>query len=83
MALRPAAIQECDQLLVLEGGLPRAIGPRDEVLRSMVKEVHAKAHAPKTPTKIIRDKTRKATHYERDGQQYPIKYGPDGRIEEA
>lgn len=52
-------------------------------LRSMVKEVHAKAHAPKTPTKIIRDKTRKATHYERDGQQYPIKYGPDGRIEEA
>ncbi len=37
MAHRPAAIQECDQLLVLEGGLPRAIGPRDEVLRSMVK----------------------------------------------
>ncbi len=37
MAHRPAAIQECDVLLVLDGGLRRAFGPRDEVLRSLVK----------------------------------------------
>ncbi|RVT87328.1 type I secretion system permease/ATPase [Rhodobacteraceae bacterium CCMM004] len=36
MAHRPAAIQECERLLVLEGGLRRAFGPRDEVLREMV-----------------------------------------------
>ena len=37
IAHRPAAIQECDLLLVLEEGQRRAFGPRDEVLRSMVK----------------------------------------------
>ncbi|WP_116133042.1 type I secretion system permease/ATPase [Tropicimonas sp. IMCC34043] len=37
MAHRPAAIQECDVLLVLEGGIRRAFGPRDEVLQNMVK----------------------------------------------
>ncbi|WP_417807734.1 type I secretion system permease/ATPase [Thioclava sp.] len=37
MAHRPAAIQECDTLLMLEGGRRRAYGPRDEVLRAMVK----------------------------------------------
>ena len=37
MAHRPAAIQECDQLLMLEGGLCRAFGPRDAVLRNLVK----------------------------------------------
>lgn len=37
MAHRPAAIQECDTLLVLENGTPRAYGPRDDVLRSLVK----------------------------------------------
>ncbi len=37
MAHRPAAIQECDLLLVLEDGLPKAFGPRDEVLRDQVK----------------------------------------------
>ena len=37
MAHRPAAIQECDQLLVLDGGMRRAYGPRDEVLKSMVR----------------------------------------------
>jgi ATP-binding cassette subfamily C protein len=36
MAHRPAAIAECDTLLVLDGGLRRAFGPRDEVLRAMV-----------------------------------------------
>jgi len=36
MAHRPAAIAECDTLMVLDGGLRRAFGPRDEVLKSMV-----------------------------------------------
>ncbi len=37
MAHRPAAIQECDLLLVLEDGMRKAFGPRDEVLRSTVR----------------------------------------------
>ena len=37
MAHRPAAIQECETLLVLEGGTRKAFGPRDEVLRETVK----------------------------------------------
>ncbi|SMX30732.1 type I secretion system permease/ATPase [Actibacterium lipolyticum] len=37
MAHRPAAIQECEMLLVLEAGARKAFGPRDEVLKSMVK----------------------------------------------
>lgn len=39
MAHRPAAIAECDLLLMLDGGQMRAFGPRDEVLRSQVKNV--------------------------------------------
>lgn len=37
MAHRPAAIQECDLLMVMEEGTRRAFGPRDQVLREMVK----------------------------------------------
>ena len=37
MAHRPAAIQECDLLLVIDNGARRAFGPKDEVLRDMVK----------------------------------------------
>lgn len=37
MAHRPAAIQECDLLLVLEDGLRRGFGPRDQILREMVR----------------------------------------------
>ncbi|MEM9786574.1 MAG: type I secretion system permease/ATPase [Pseudomonadota bacterium] len=37
MAHRPAAIQECDMLLVIENGTRRAFGPKDEVLAEMVK----------------------------------------------
>ena len=37
MAHRPAAIAECESLLVLDQGLRRAFGPRDEVLQAMVK----------------------------------------------
>lgn len=36
MAHRPSAIQECEKLLVLDDGMPRAFGPRDEVLRKTV-----------------------------------------------
>jgi ATP-binding cassette subfamily C protein len=47
MAHRPAAIQECDVLLVVEDGMRRAFGPRDQVLREMVKnhgEIAKSAH---------------------------------------
>ncbi len=37
MAHRPAAIQECDLLMVMEDGTRKAFGPRDQVLRDMVK----------------------------------------------
>ncbi|MCJ8141247.1 type I secretion system permease/ATPase [Falsirhodobacter halotolerans] len=37
MAHRPAAIQECDLLLVLDKGTQRLFGPRDTVLRDMVR----------------------------------------------
>ena len=37
MAHRPAAIQECDTLLVLEAGTRAAFGSKDQVMREMVK----------------------------------------------
>jgi len=37
MTHRPAAIQECDDLLVLEDGAQTAFGPRDTVLRQTVR----------------------------------------------
>ena len=37
MAHRPAAIQECDMLLVIDNGMRRAFGPKDDVLSDMVK----------------------------------------------
>lgn len=36
MAHRPAAIKECDMLLMLDGGSRTAFGPKDEVLEKMV-----------------------------------------------
>ncbi|MCB1334806.1 MAG: type I secretion system permease/ATPase [Roseivivax sp.] len=36
MAHRPAAIKECDMLLMLEGGARVAFGPKEEVLRQVV-----------------------------------------------
>lgn len=36
MAHRPAAIQECDLLLMLEGGARTAFGPKDDVLKTVV-----------------------------------------------
>jgi ATP-binding cassette subfamily C protein len=46
MAHRPAAIQECDMLLLLEDGMRRAFGPRDQVLREMVKNHSEIVRAP-------------------------------------
>ncbi|MGM0584869.1 MAG: type I secretion system permease/ATPase [Pseudomonadota bacterium] len=37
MAHRPAAIQQCDLLLMMEDGVRKAFGPRDEVLRQHVR----------------------------------------------
>ena len=37
IAHRPAAIQECDLLLMIEDGSRRAFGPRDEVLRAILR----------------------------------------------
>jgi PrtD family type I secretion system ABC transporter len=48
MAHRPAAIQECELLMMLDMGMRKAFGPRDEVLKEMVanhKEI-AKAAGP-------------------------------------
>lgn len=36
MAHRPAAIKECDTILMLENGAARAFGPKDEVLKQIV-----------------------------------------------
>ncbi|MDU8927616.1 type I secretion system permease/ATPase [Alisedimentitalea sp. MJ-SS2] len=47
MAHRPAAIQECELLLVLEGGARKAFGPRDEVLRETVQNAAQIAAARK------------------------------------
>lgn len=46
MAHRPAAIQECDLLLVIDGGVRTAFGPKDEVLKSMVKNHQEIQRAP-------------------------------------
>lgn len=47
MAHRPAAIQECDTLLVLGGGVRMAFGLKDEVLKGMVKNHKDIQQAPK------------------------------------
>lgn len=36
MTHRPMAISECDTLMVLDRGAPRTLGPRDEVLRTLM-----------------------------------------------
>ncbi len=37
MAHRPAALQDCDLLMVLNQGAVAALGPRDAILRDMVR----------------------------------------------
>ena len=44
MAHRPAAIAECDTLLVLEAGQRRAFGPREDVLRTMMQNATELIH---------------------------------------
>ena len=48
MAHRPAAIQECDRLLMLDGGAVRAFGPKADVLRKVLQnhEQIARAQTP-------------------------------------
>ncbi len=46
MAHRPSAIAACDLLLVLEGGQPRAFGPKDEVLRQTTQNHQQIGQAP-------------------------------------
>ena len=41
MAHRPAAIQECDLLLVIENGARRAFGPKEEVMRDVLQNARA------------------------------------------
>ncbi|RMF39487.1 MAG: type I secretion system permease/ATPase [Alphaproteobacteria bacterium] len=45
MAHRPGAITMCDTLLLLDGGMRRAFGPRDEVLREHLKNYEQVAGA--------------------------------------
>ena len=37
MTHRPVAISECDTLLVIDDGKVKALGPRDEIIKSMMK----------------------------------------------
>lgn len=37
MAHRPAGIAECDMILIIDGGVAKAFGPRDEVLKAHVR----------------------------------------------
>lgn len=46
MAHRPAALQDCDLLLVLQDGAAAAFGPRDAVLRQMVRNAGDIGRAP-------------------------------------
>ncbi|MGB3554475.1 MAG: type I secretion system permease/ATPase [Jannaschia sp.] len=48
IAHRPAAIQECEVLLMLEGGMRTAFGPREEVLQKMVRN-HAEISRSPAP----------------------------------
>jgi len=48
MAHRPAAIQECDLLMILDGGMRTAFGPREQVLKDMVKN-HKEIRQAATP----------------------------------
>lgn len=49
MAHRPAAIRECDMLLVLENGGARMFGPRDEVLRKVLQNADQVVGATQSP----------------------------------
>ncbi len=46
MAHRPAAIQECEMLLVIDQGTMTAFGPKDKVLKEMVSNHQTIRKAP-------------------------------------
>ncbi|MEO0937653.1 MAG: type I secretion system permease/ATPase [Pseudomonadota bacterium] len=46
MAHRPSAIEECEMLLILDGGVRTAFGPKDEVLRANVRNHQQITQAP-------------------------------------
>ena len=48
MAHRPAAIQECDTLLVVDQGMQSAFGPKETVLKEMVAN-HQSIQKARTP----------------------------------
>jgi ATP-binding cassette, subfamily C, bacterial len=48
MAHRPAALQDCDQLLMLAAGEVAAVGPRETVLRQMVRNAGEIVRGPAT-----------------------------------
>ena len=52
MAHRPSAIDACDTLLVLDGGIPKAFGPRDEVLSKVVKNAPQLKKNMMSPTTV-------------------------------
>jgi ATP-binding cassette subfamily C protein len=53
MAHRPAAIKECDKLLVLEGGARRAFGPREKVLAETVANYKSLKQAANTSGGVV------------------------------
>jgi len=52
MAHRPAAIQECDMLLMLEDGMRKAWGPREAVLTQVAQNHKQLLQAVKKPTSV-------------------------------
>lgn len=48
MAHRPAALRECDMLLVLENGAARMFGPRDDILRKVLQNADQVVGATRT-----------------------------------
>ncbi|MFS4439458.1 type I secretion system permease/ATPase [Paracoccaceae bacterium GXU_MW_L88] len=54
IAHRPAAIGECDQIMIIENGLQRAYGPRDEVLKEQLKNFdQLKGHLNEKPKATV------------------------------
>jgi hypothetical protein len=74
MAHRPAAIKECDMLLVLEGGMRRPSDPRDEVLQQMVKN-HQQIQQAATPGGVMTTPEKPGT----DGREPNPKTAPQPR----
>ena len=63
MAHRPAGIAECDLILIVDGGVAKAFGPRDEVLKAHVRNYAQVAGriAPEAPGMNPRTRTTAGT----------------------